>query len=84
MIEMVCLFFYQVPQEMIDQCHLTYIEKGDPVSLEELIEKHGRGDMRSHTAYIDSCIQGLLKVRMLACFAASLIICFVEPFGELR
>lgn len=58
----VCLFLYQVPQEMIDQCHLTYIEQGDPVSLEELIEKHGRGDSRSHTAYIDSCIQGLLKV----------------------
>jgi len=53
----------QVPSQLIEQCHLTYIEQGDPVSLEELGAKLcGRGETKTYSAYIEACIQGLLKV----------------------
>jgi len=47
----------------MERCHLTYIEQGDPVSLEELGAKLcGRGETKTYSAYIEACIQGLLKV----------------------
>jgi hypothetical protein len=52
---------FTIPKQMIERCHLSYIERGDPVSLEELCSRHCRGVTTDHTAYVDSCIQGLLK-----------------------
>jgi len=47
----------------MERCHLTYIEQGDPVSLEELGAKLcGRSETKTYSAYIEACIQGLLKV----------------------
>jgi len=47
----------------MERCHLTYIEQGDPVSLEELGAKLcGRSETKSYSAYIEACIQGLFKV----------------------
>jgi len=51
----------------MERCHLTYIEQGDPVSLEELGAKLcGRSDTKTYSAYIEACIQGLLKVLTLS------------------
>ena len=53
----------QVPSQLMERCHLTYIEQGDPVSLEEFGTKLcGRGETKTYSAYIEACIQGLLKV----------------------
>ena len=54
---------WQVPSQLMERCHLTYIEQGDPVSLEELGAKLcGRSETKTYSAYIEACIQGLLKV----------------------
>ncbi len=52
----------QVPDEMLSKCRLSYIELGDPVPFEELSKKRPDGDGADHVAYIESCIQGILKV----------------------
>jgi len=53
----------QVPSQLMERCHLTYIEQGDPVSLEELGAKLcGHSETKTYSAYIEACIQGLLKV----------------------
>ena len=44
------------------KCRFSYIEQGDPVTLEELGKRRidgCRGDYKSH---LEACIQGLLKV----------------------
>ena len=50
---------------MINQCHLSYLEQGNPVPLEELSHKHGKTDSSDYRGYIDACIQGVLKVLVL-------------------
>ncbi len=47
---------------MLSKCRLSYIELGDPVPFEELSKKRFEGDTGGHVAYIESCIQGILKV----------------------
>jgi len=52
----------------MERCHLTYIEQGDPVSLAELGAKLcGRSETKTYSAYIEACIQGLLKVAYSLC-----------------
>jgi len=47
----------------MERCHLTYIEQGDPASLEELGAKlRGCCETKTYSAYIEACIHGLLKV----------------------
>ena len=42
----------------------SYIEIGDPVALEELGRKRLSDDVSAdYSGYIESCVQGLLKVR---------------------
>lgn len=48
---------------MISKCRLSYIEQGDPVAINELGKKRSDGTYADYTAHIDTCIQGLLKVR---------------------
>jgi len=51
----------------MERCHPTYIEQGDPVSLEELGAKLcGRSETKTYSAYIEACIHGLLKVHVLS------------------
>lgn len=54
--------FSQVSEEMLSMCKLSYMEHGNPISLEALCRKYGKCDMGNYTAYVDSCIQGVLKV----------------------
>lgn len=49
---------------MLSKCRLSYIELGDPVPFEELSKKRFDGDSAGHVAYIESCIQGILKVNI--------------------
>ena len=51
---------------MLSKCRLSYIELGDPVPFEELSKKRFDGDSAGHVAYIESCIQGILKVSDLS------------------
>lgn len=53
---------YQVSEEMLSMCKLSYMEHGNPISLEALCRKYGKCDTGNYTAYVDSCIQGVLKV----------------------
>ncbi len=55
--------FLQVPAEILNKCRLSYIEQGDPVPLQELGMRHFDDESADHVAYIESCIQGMLKVR---------------------
>ncbi len=55
--------FSQVPEDMLSKCRLSYIELGDPVSIEELGKRTQDPGTSNYTGYIESCIQGLLKVR---------------------
>ncbi len=46
----------------MSKCHFNYMDLGEPVTLEELGKKPDNegGDYRK---YMESCIQGVLKVR---------------------
>ena len=46
----------------MSKCRLSYIEQGDPVPIEELGRRRFDDDSAGHVAYMESCIQGLLKV----------------------
>ena len=63
---------FLVPDELLSKCRFSYIEQGDPVPLEELGRKRSSaaaadasdsGDVSAdHAGYMESCVQGLLKV----------------------
>src|SRR6218665_362855 len=53
---------FQVSQQMLSTCQLSYLEHGDPVPLQELCRKSGKCDSGDYSAYVDSCVQGVLKV----------------------
>ena len=52
---------FQIPAGTLSKCRYWH---GDPVTLDELNYGTGEGDNQGYTSYIDSCIQGLLKVRL--------------------
>ena len=64
---------FMLPEELLSKCRFSYIEQGDPVPLEELGRKRSSaaadgasdsGDVSAdHAGYMESCVQGLLKVR---------------------
>ena len=62
-----CKYIFMAPEEMLSKCRLSYIEQGDPVAIHELGKRRSDGSFADYTAYIDTCIQGLLKVRSF-CF----------------
>ncbi|XP_072039854.1 rho GTPase-activating protein 7-like [Amphiura filiformis] len=51
---------FMVPEELMSKCHFSYMDLGEPVTLEELGQKPDTegGDYRK---YMESCIQGVLK-----------------------
>ena len=53
------ILYIQIPAGTISKCRCWH---GDPVTLDELNYGGGEGDGQGYAAYIDSCIQGLLKV----------------------
>lgn len=57
-----CKKLFMVPEDLLAKCHFSYMDLGEPVTLEELGRKRNdeSGDYKS---YLESCIQGLLKVR---------------------
>ena len=57
------IYLLQVPEDMLSKCRLSYIELGDPVSIEELGKRTQDPGSAGYKGYIESCIQGLLKVR---------------------
>ncbi|XP_030836720.1 rho GTPase-activating protein 7 isoform X2 [Strongylocentrotus purpuratus] len=55
-----CKKLFMVPEDLLAKCHFSYMDLGEPVTLEELGRKRNdeSGDYKS---YLESCIQGLLK-----------------------
>ncbi|CAH1777028.1 unnamed protein product [Owenia fusiformis] len=49
-----------VHEDTISKCKFSYIEQGDPVTLEDLGHRYGN-DKGNPNAYLETCIQGLLK-----------------------
>lgn len=46
---------------MMSKCRFSYIEQGDPVSLEEFNKRSSEEDQLAYHTYVDTAIQGLLK-----------------------
>ncbi|XP_035681138.1 rho GTPase-activating protein 7-like isoform X1 [Branchiostoma floridae] len=55
-----CEELFQVPEDTMMQCRFTYMEQGDPVTLDQLGRKKFDESSDWHN-YIENCIQGLLK-----------------------
>ncbi|XP_078685026.1 rho GTPase-activating protein 7-like isoform X2 [Branchiostoma floridae x Branchiostoma belcheri] len=55
-----CQELFQVPEDTMMQCRFTYMEQGDPVTLDQLGRKKFDESSDWHN-YIENCIQGLLK-----------------------
>ncbi|XP_033101300.1 rho GTPase-activating protein 7-like isoform X2 [Anneissia japonica] len=51
---------FMVPEETITKCHFSYIDMGEPVTLEELGRKKF-DETADYNSYLESCIQGVLK-----------------------
>ncbi|XP_071951332.1 rho GTPase-activating protein 7-like isoform X2 [Antedon mediterranea] len=51
---------FMVPEETITKCHFSYIDMGEPVTLEELGRKKF-DETADYNSYMESCIQGVLK-----------------------
>ncbi len=53
----------QVPEDVMMKCRFSYIEQGDPVSLEQLSQNiSDPGIEDGYHAYLDNCFAGLLQV----------------------
>lgn len=52
---------FQIPEDTVKNSRFSYIEKGEPVSLEQL-GKSKSSPESGYQTYIESCIAGLLKV----------------------
>ena len=52
-------FLFQIPQDTMMKCKFSYIEQGEPVSLEELGDGNANEDYHS---YLETCIASILKV----------------------
>lgn len=58
---MLSLFVSQIPEDTVKNSRFSYIEQGEPVSLEKL-GKSKSSPESDYQTYIESCIAGLLKV----------------------
>ncbi|XP_062593844.1 rho GTPase-activating protein 7-like [Saccostrea cucullata] len=56
-----CKKLFNIPTAMMSKCRFSYIEQGDPVSLEEFNRRSSQDDQLEYQAYVDTAIQGLLK-----------------------
>ena len=56
------LFQYQIPEDTVKNSRFSYIEQGEPVSLEQLGKSKSCPES-GYQSYIQSCIAGLFKVR---------------------
>ena len=57
----VTILCFQIPEDTVKNSRFSYIEKGEPVSLEQL-GKSKSSPESGYQTYIESCIAGLLKV----------------------
>ncbi|XP_074651788.1 rho GTPase-activating protein 7-like isoform X2 [Tubulanus polymorphus] len=55
-----CKKFFMIPEDALKKCRFSYIEQGDPSTLEELCKTLSDGKP-NYPSYIESCIQGVLK-----------------------
>ncbi|XP_064637812.1 uncharacterized protein LOC135494012 isoform X2 [Lineus longissimus] len=55
-----CKKLFMIPEDTIAKCKFSYIERGDPVPLDHLC-KGGPEGKPNYTAYIETCVQGILK-----------------------
>ncbi|XP_061165174.1 rho GTPase-activating protein 7-like isoform X2 [Saccostrea echinata] len=56
-----CKKLFNIPTTMMSKCRFSYIEQGDPVSLEEFNKRSSQDGQLEYQAYVDTAIQGLLK-----------------------
>ncbi|XP_056009858.1 rho GTPase-activating protein 7-like isoform X3 [Ostrea edulis] len=56
-----CKKLFNIPTTMMSKCRFSYIEQGDPVSLEEFNKRSSEDDQLGYHNYMDTAIQGLLK-----------------------
>ena len=54
--------FCQIPEDTVKNSRFSYIEQGEPVSLDQLGKSKTSPDS-GYQSYIQSCIAGLLKVK---------------------
>ncbi|XP_077864300.1 rho GTPase-activating protein 7-like [Saccoglossus kowalevskii] len=52
---------FVIPEETMMKCHFSYMELGEPVSVNELGSKKEDDNNADYKSYIESCVQGLLK-----------------------
>ncbi|KAJ8298015.1 hypothetical protein KUTeg_024546 [Tegillarca granosa] len=55
-----CKQIFMIPVSLMSKCRFSYIEQGDPVSLDEFYKK-SLDDEQGYQTYVDNSIQGLLK-----------------------
>ena len=53
------------------KCHFSYIEQGNPVSLEEFSNINADTGDRGYQLYVDNCFTGLLQVSVLSSHSSS-------------
>jgi hypothetical protein len=53
----------------MNKCRLSYLDLGEPVPIEELGPRRFQDESCHHAAYVDSCVEGLLKVCLLIYWA---------------
>lgn len=56
------LINFQIPQDTMMKCKFSYIEQGEPVSLEELGRVDDGYSNEDYRCYLDTCLASLLKV----------------------
>jgi len=54
-------FLFTVPKDVMMKCEFSYIEQGDPVSLEDLSNNNGETGNSGYRQYVDNCFTGLLQ-----------------------
>lgn len=51
-----------MPEDLLIKCQFSYIEQGDPVSLEQFSSDLTETEEGGYQLYIDNCFAGLLQV----------------------
>ena len=54
------------------KCHFSYIEQGNPVSLEELSNINADTGDKGYQLYVENCFTGLLQVSLSSSHTSSL------------
>lgn len=62
------------------KCQFSYIEQGDPVSLDQFSNDHSDNDVAGYQTYIDNCFAGLLQVNS-STFLGFILMLILMPTG---